>query len=615
MNEGTPDAEPNVVKEQSIPPEQRVLVEDVSLKRGTQDAILDNKRTGTPAELSPISQPGLTNRETDAEQVARQSHVQPQLHHPETSLGEPQVEGGVQEPPMNTSEAGLYNPFFGTAQPQTVTMMEVTEDQRRNLQIIAARGRDDLPETTFETILKKIFSRNALYGKPNIAVVLQMLEVLVLIGVFTLVVWYSRSDSFKGMLIPYWLDFILEAGLVYLYSRCTFVQPGFKNICVIPVICKGLGILAVTLDVFNGGKVSAYLCWCPLIPPLMAVFQATGYSFIKILPPCLAIFIGITEAIFMLRLAGSVRTSYSTILIILFYYFLVTMFFTVIGFLTSVFKFIVAIFSCFAEFNIRLFIIQFTLGCDNIISVALLMVFSNWIFSMDSVNMFQSQIDNGTFDVKSMDDYNKALNQKSSNLRIVRIIALIAFIYLVVRHISVFWATKSEIGAQQLFEMRNNLGYAPGVPSASGRGRGAQENVPRVEKPSTTQNILNLFRTNGNYYRSVEGNTTQPADPNQQPGEQPRVSHLNQEGTTLKVPSMPRSPEDRDSENLCSICMSEPPNCIILNCRHGGICKGCTMDMMKKSNLCPFCRKHIEKVCVVLKISDQQYRIVEEIKI
>ena len=68
------------------------------------------------------------------------------------------------------------------------------------------------------------------------------------------------------------------------------------------------------------------------------------------------------------------------------------------------------------------------------------------------------------------------------------------------------------------------------------------------------------------------------------------------------------------SEDLCTICFSNAPDCIILDCHHGGVCKACSIDFLTKKNQCPFCRKPINKVCVVKKLDDAKFEILEQIK-
>ena len=40
----------------------------------------------------------------------------------------------------------------------------------------------------------------------------------------------------------------------------------------------------------------------------------------------------------------------------------------------------------------------------------------------------------------------------------------------------------------------------------------------------------------------------------------------------------------------CLICFSNPPDSVIMDCGHGGICYDCAVEIWKKSNECYLCR-------------------------
>lgn len=61
--------------------------------------------------------------------------------------------------------------------------------------------------------------------------------------------------------------------------------------------------------------------------------------------------------------------------------------------------------------------------------------------------------------------------------------------------------------------------------------------------------------------------------------------------------------KDEEEENLCYICFGMPPNCFFAECGHGGICLECSIDAMKKSNLCALCRTEITQI---LEIDEKQ---------
>lgn len=60
-----------------------------------------------------------------------------------------------------------------------------------------------------------------------------------------------------------------------------------------------------------------------------------------------------------------------------------------------------------------------------------------------------------------------------------------------------------------------------------------------------------------------------------------------------------------DEDNLCYICFSDPPNCLFLECGHGGVCLNCAIDTMRNSNFCTLCRTEISQI---LEIDDKEVR-------
>lgn len=75
-----------------------------------------------------------------------------------------------------------------------------------------------------------------------------------------------------------------------------------------------------------------------------------------------------------------------------------------------------------------------------------------------------------------------------------------------------------------------------------------------------------------------------------------------------------QKPEAGETEDQCAICYTNPPNCLIFPCLHAGLCKSCSVKIMSKRTECPMCRKPMEKISIIEKISDTEYKIVEEIK-
>jgi hypothetical protein len=45
------------------------------------------------------------------------------------------------------------------------------------------------------------------------------------------------------------------------------------------------------------------------------------------------------------------------------------------------------------------------------------------------------------------------------------------------------------------------------------------------------------------------------------------------------------------TEERCEICFKNESNTVIEPCMHGGVCKNCLLNILKKKSQCPFCRK------------------------
>lgn len=82
-----------------------------------------------------------------------------------------------------------------------------------------------------------------------------------------------------------------------------------------------------------------------------------------------------------------------------------------------------------------------------------------------------------------------------------------------------------------------------------------------------------------------------------------------------KTASQQLQPEDA----MCTICFANDSNCIIMDCKHSGICKECSVDMLKKVAKCPFCMQvaprdqPVEKICVVRPNEEGLIEVQEEI--
>ena len=123
---------------------------------------------------------------------------------------------------------------------------------------------------------------------------------------------------------------------------------------------------------------------------------------------------------------------------------------------------------------------------------------------------------------------------------------------------------------------------------------------PIIDLPSSSTRFKYKIKT-------IEDSSKMPSSENLHEIEKSKPSG-NKENKNNKIPVSEEIQSNLGSayeENLCYICFADPPNCIFLECGHGGICLNCSIDTMKKSNFCTLCRTEISQI---LEIDDKEVR-------
>ena len=509
------------------------------------------------------------------------------------------------------------SPTIQIEQPQTATIISINRVvQPPDPAEEAQREERRRTNERRKQLLRRLFSQNMLYSKPNVAVFQSMLTLLLFVF-FIFAVFVSNFDiPFQIMVVPYLFDLVTEAIVIYLYTSCDFmVVPSHWSIW-IPYTTKALSVLVVGSDILFRWRGSAYLCFLPMLTMIGLAIQKSTYNQIKPSPVCLMCFLSICELMGMLYYGIELGPYYSTLFIILFYYFLVTFFFNMIGFLSAIMSLFIGMFNCFRQFKVKIFLVQFLLGADNILAIVFCLEFSNWLYYDAGYRQLSTAKMNGSLSKDGSDDYDRFSDLLTKSTFRMQVITGVVAFYTIIRNITIFWCTKQSLPQNQQIELRSGMvitmSQRVGTGNTAAAGSDNHNQLPRVEQPSTKDSILNLFRVNANYYTAANtGDTPAVKHPAQveAAGQGVRPAENLNDGIEIKV-----GHRDADGDETCTICINEPSNCIILGCRHGGICKKCAFDMMKKSSLCPFCRCSIEKICVVLKMNDTQYKVIEEIK-
>lgn len=550
MNEDRPDDELN---------SNHIEVQDTERKvepaPQEQVAIIGNEALVNPVHVV-LENQDQEVPDTQLNNLASHLHPSPQ---PQPQIAEEPItipiEGQVQPAQIN-NPSGEEN----LNEPEVIIQVDpnYTPDGRR------------IPQTRVEKFLVKCFEDNMVLQKPNITTVAFILvatafSVLVCIAVST------KEPNLTIIIYGYWIDIIMELILLLLYVKASdMLIIKYSNWAILPWLMKLLMIGSVSADLYRNTNYSIYVCFLVILPCFFNTNANFCYHRITLFGFCLSLILSIAEILVVIKLFSDASFPVRAIFDYLFYFFIVVVFFTGIIFLVSTCGIICHLCKVNREFPLKLKITQWFYGVDTMFEILICFYFGNFIDKFDEYNRFvetkKKQPDFSDLKIQ------QSLDKSESYRKSVFYLMIATSIYIMVRMFLCFYLTFG-IAPIQINRNRNR--------GATGQG---QDHQPKVEKPSGASAVLNLFRINTNYFSSKEKPLAEEGD---------------------------KKPEGEDS---CSICFSNKPNCIILDCKHGGICENCAFDCMKKSIQCPFCRQDITKVCVVEKLNEAQYKVVKEIK-
>ena len=448
--------------------------------------------------------------------------------------------------------------------------VEVPPGLQNNLIEMAPRGPLIHEQSTGSLILRFIShlnSANALYDKPNVAVVGQMMMIVVS-AVFIVSIVFQDESKYSTVLVIFGIDVLIEVSIVTFLGWTS--NPIFRYPMYIAAVSKSILIILVSIDLNKGTMISVYLSPLILIPYIMTFYRKCNYAQIKINSIYRSIIFTVVEVMLLVKCFTRAKLSYYSIFVILFYYCLVTFFFHILNLVSACFQVIHAVGTCWRDFKWRMFAVQFCLGFDNLVALFLALIFANWTYAMERL------MDSRT----SKDDLSDALSDVNYLKTWLKRISVLALIYAVVRCIALYASTRDNRGNNVRFALSNiGIQRRPPTPVVVPE---PQVNPRVVKLSSGSSSFLNLFRINANFY-STSNNKVMPEI------------------------------ESKPDDDQCTICCSKLSDCIIMDCRHGGICKDCALSMLKKSTQCPFCRNKIKRICVVKKHADNKYKITEEI--
>lgn len=420
-------------------------------------------------------------------------------------------------------------------------------------------------------------NRNLMFGKPNITVLLAMLSFIGhAAGVF--VAFNASPVSPQYLLLGYWVEQGLDT-LALLFHLRTLAQP--RRLLLL-YLCRLLVVGTFTLDLFLQTRLSIYfvvlqLPYLVLLTPLSQDIPVSDYQFI---PFCTKLILVIAETIVVCKYFGWSKDSnlYTSATGIVFYFILFTFLLNLGRFFEIVTLLCGSLCSCKSGAKMKVLLIAFLLELDHVANA--LVGFMVWTFVRAKEAEVRALFQNNGVITANDEIFERIQKDISTYSRALTTTSLVFLIYTGFKGLLIYYISVKLTAADMPLTMAGrrlagNLGRTPQNP-----GGAAPPLRPRVERPSTTGRVLSLFRVNNNYFGGkAEGDSQVP------------------------------SPE----EDLCTICVANKPDCVVLECKHGGICKACMTEMMAKSRNCPLCRAPIAKVVVVEMIEPTQYKVLEEI--
>jgi hypothetical protein len=440
--------------------------------------------------------------------------------------------------------------------------------------------------TPLQARIIKTFSNTSLNQRPHLTTWSHFISTLSFTVLLLAAVSADRTSPLWALvIIGYWGDLIMEIIISALYNYVdAFLPLKYSRWCLVPTFCKLLSCLFISIDYYHSSHLSGYFCFLPLIPPLFKFLPSICYHKLSLPSALTSLFYSIAEVLLLVKIFLNGKYTLESIFIYLFYYLIVTFFFTGLLLFVAIIGLLCRLCRPNQTVSPKIYVLQAFIGIDTIFETIGAKLFANYMAAYESLQGLPPPSSPGY-----VSDINLLKVRGDTAHRALLLFLISSLVYLIIRLPLGYYLS---LGLQSLFPQGRQPQWEVRV-----RDRGNASNQPTVVTPPT-QTILNLFRINSNYYGNSEAQRNQPQ------AQSPAAT------TTVQA-----SPEKREEDDLCSICMEGKQNCIILDCRHGGICKSCSIDMLKKSDLCPFCRKTINKICVVTKISEQQYKITEEIKL
>ena len=235
----------------------------------------------------------------------------------------------------------------------------------------------------------KMFEVNVIFSKPNITSIGTMISTIVFAAMIVLAFSYEQP-RFEYIMIGYGTDLVFEAIIIGLYYYVRqFMQFPFQKVVFVPFVLKLLACVTVTLDLLYGSWSSIFVCWAVLFPFFFKGSPRSCYYSVSAVSNCNGFMYAIAEFLLIIRLSVDRGASYYGVFSYLFYFLMVSMFFTGIVLLVSLVAIIMIIFKQRSGLPLKVHILQAFYGLDNLVQVLLTWYVSQYCKEIDNIRVIR----------------------------------------------------------------------------------------------------------------------------------------------------------------------------------------------------------------------------------
>ena len=401
-----------------------------------------------------------------------------------------------------------------------------------------------------------------------------------------------------------------------------FHQPKSWTIWIIlpPVLVLG-HVTAICYDYFARTTYSVRAMAALAIPLVARLIPKLKYDKLCVHPIALSACLIATELMMLLNVfMGYIQNQYFYIILPLAIYYIIALILSIWYFIKPLFHLIKGVFTCFKEFKLRQNLVTLFNAFDIVVAGSLVLTLTSMIFIFERSRNI------------SLNSYTVRLDQYVEMLRwVFNIATLVALGYSLLRFLFLYFLTAfaklsktrtptqaqapttlpvplSQVSVENLHnnpitttrlqlplreatstahhrEPQNSNAY-PEPPSTSYPRAQVRRPTRSSNQGSNVDQFLDLFRISANYYVDAE------------------------DWHDLNDQHRPASSDD----DICLMCCDRPSTCIVMNCRHGGLCRTCATQLRdrdaRRRLKCPFCSLPIERICVVAEVGESSYKIV-----